>query len=120
MLVPCIGVCWTPWTNGWTPGGVELKLTVADAHHRATIVALGLDPLEAQIRRVSFFETPELALDKHGLMVRARRVKGREDDSVVKPHRLVAPDDVPERLRRSPSMVVELDAMPGAMSARTR
>jgi hypothetical protein len=91
---------------------VELKLTVPDAHHRSTIVALGLDPLEAQIRLVSFFDTPELALNKHGLVVRARRVKGREDDSVVK-LRPVAPDDIPEHLRRSPSMVVELDAMPG-------
>jgi hypothetical protein len=62
---------------------------------------------------VSFFETPELALAKHRLVVRARRVKGREDDSVVKPQRLVAPDNVPEHVRRSPSMVVEFDAMPG-------
>jgi hypothetical protein len=91
---------------------VELKLTVPDAHHRSTIIALGMDPLDAQIRLVSFFDTPELALNQHGLVVRARRVKGREDDSVVK-LRPVVPDEIPNELRRSPSMVVELDAMPG-------
>jgi hypothetical protein len=91
---------------------VELKLTVPDAHHRSTIIALGMDPLDAQIRLVSFFDTPELALNAHGLVVRARRVKGREDDSVVK-LRPVVPDEIPDELRRSPSMVVELDAMPG-------
>ena len=91
---------------------VELKLTVPDEHHRSTIVGLGMDPLDAQIRMVSFFDTPDLALSKHGLVVRARRVQGREDDSVVK-LRPVALEEVPEHLRRSPSMVVELDAMPG-------
>src|SRR4051812_7015829 len=91
---------------------VELKLTVPDEHHRSTIIALGMDPLDAQIRMVSFFDTPDLALNKHGLVVRARRVQGREDDSVVK-LRPVAPEEIPGHLRRSPNMVVELDAMPG-------
>jgi hypothetical protein len=91
---------------------VELKLTVPEAHHRSTVVALGLDPLEAQIRQVFFFDTPDLALDRAGVVVRARRVQGRGDDSVVK-LRPVVPDDLPERLRRAPGMVVEVDAMPG-------
>jgi hypothetical protein len=104
---------------------VELKLTVPDAHHRSTIIALGMDPLDVQIRLVSFFDTPELALNQHGLVVRARRVKGREDDSVVK-LRPVVPEEIPDELRRSPGMVVELDAMPGgyvcsaSMKARLR
>ena len=46
------------------------------------------------------------------MIVRARRVQGREDDSVIK-LRPVVPDELPEELRRSPGMVVELDAMPG-------
>ena len=33
--------------------------------------ALGLDPLQAQIRQVFFFDTPDLALDKQGVVVRA-------------------------------------------------
>ena len=91
---------------------VELKLTVPEEHHRSTVIALGMDPLDAQIRLVSFFDTPDLALNRHGVVVRARRVQGRGDDSVVK-LRPVEPDAVPEHLRRSPGMVVELDAMPG-------
>ena len=91
---------------------VELKLTVPEVHHRSTAIALGMDPLEAHVRMVHFFDTPELTLNKAGLVVRARRVQGREDDSVIK-LRPVVPDDIPKELRRSPSMVVELDAMPG-------
>ena len=91
---------------------VELKLTVPEAHHRSTVVALGMDPLEAQIRQVFFFDTPGLALNREGIVVRARRVQGRGDDSVVK-LRPVVPDELPDRMRRSPGMVVEVDAMPG-------
>ncbi len=91
---------------------VELKLTIPAEHHRSTIADLGMDPIDAQIRLVSFFDTPDLTLNKAGLVVRARRVAGREDDSVIK-LRPVEPDDLPEALRRSPNMVVELDAMPG-------
>jgi hypothetical protein len=90
---------------------VELKLTVPADHHRSTIADLGMDPLEAQIRTVSFFDTPDLTLNRGGVVVRARRVQGREDDSVIK-LRPVEPDDIPDQLRRSPSMIVELDAMP--------
>lgn len=91
---------------------VELKLTVPDAHHRSTIMALGMDPLDAQIRLVSFFDTPDLTLNRHGLVVRARRVQGRADDSVIK-LRPVVPDELPDKLRKSPDVVVEVDAMPG-------
>ena len=64
---------------------VELKLTVPAEDQRSTIAALGLDPLDAQIRQVFFFDTPDLALDKAGVVVRARRrIQGKGDDSVVK------------------------------------
>jgi len=91
---------------------VELKLTIPAEHHRSTVADLGMDPIAAQIRLVSFFDTPDLTLNKAGLVVRARRVAGREDDSVVK-LRPVEPEDLPGHLRQSPNMVVELDAMPG-------
>jgi hypothetical protein len=95
-----------------TSDSVELKLTVPEEDQRSAITALGLDPLEAQIRQVFFFDTPDLALDKHGVVVRARRVQGRGDDSVVK-LRTIVPGKLPESVRRSQSMVVEVDAMPG-------
>jgi hypothetical protein len=91
---------------------VELKLTVPEEHHRSTITALGLDPLAAQIRQVYFFDTPDLALNKLGVVVRARRVQGRGDDTVVK-LRPVVPDELADKFRQAPGMVVELDAMPG-------
>jgi hypothetical protein len=90
----------------------ELKLTIPEDHQRSTAVALGMDPLQAQIRLVSFFDTPDLALDAHGMVVRARRVQGRRDDSVIK-LRPVVPDELPRDFRDSPNLVVEVDAMPG-------
>ncbi len=91
---------------------VELKLTVPELHHRSTAQALGLDPLQGQIRQVVFFDTPKLALDKQGLVVRARRIQGKGDDSVVK-LRPVVPHELPGPLRSSPGFRVEVDAMPG-------
>ncbi len=91
---------------------VELKLTVPDAERRTTISALGIDALDAQIRQVFFFDTPDLVCNAHGVVVRARRVQGRGDDSVVK-LRPVVPDELSAELRRSPNLVVEVDAMPG-------
>ena len=91
---------------------VELKLTVPESDQRSAVTALGMDPLDAQIRQVFFFDTPDLALDRQGVVVRARRIQGKGSDSIVK-LRPVVPDALPARLRRSPSMVVEVDAMPG-------
>ena len=91
---------------------VELKLTVPEADQRKTATALQMDPLDAQIRQVFFFDTRDLSLDKHGIVVRARRVQGKGDDSVVK-LRPVVPSELPERLRSSPGFGVEVDAMPG-------
>ena len=91
---------------------VELKLTVPEADQISTIRALRLDPLEAQIRQVFFFDTPDLALNKHGVVPRARRIQGKAHDSVVK-LRPIVPDELPPDVRRSPGMVVEVDAMPG-------
>ena len=91
---------------------VELKLTVPIADRSRTGEALGVDPLHARIRQVYFFDTPDLALNRHGLVVRARRVQQKGDDSVVK-LRPVVPDALSERLRRSPNFGVEVDALPG-------
>jgi hypothetical protein len=91
---------------------VELKLTVPESDHRSAVASLGMDPLDAQIRQVFFFDTPELTLNKSGVVVRARRVQRKGDDSVVK-LRPVVPGDLPKKVRRSPSFGVEVDAMPG-------
>jgi hypothetical protein len=91
---------------------VELKLTVPEEQQRSAVSALGMDPLEAQIRQVFFFDTPDLALNQAGVVVRARRVQRKGDDSVVK-LRPVVPAELPAKLRESPAFGVEVDAMPG-------
>ena len=92
---------------------VELKMTVPDSYRRAAAVALGADPLDAQIRQVYFFDTPDLKLNEHGVVVRARRVQKRGDDSVIK-LRPVVPADV-QAAWSSDNLGVEVDAMPGGV-----
>ena len=90
---------------------VELKLTVPFEQHRATIAGLPLDPVEAEPRQTFFFDTPNLALYRAGVVVRARRMRGGGGDTVVK-LRPVVPSKLPQDLRRSGSFKVEVDCMP--------
>ena len=91
---------------------VELKMTVPASDHRRTIGQLPLDPVEAQPRQVWFFDTPDLALDRAGVVVRARRIAGGRGDTVVK-LRPVVPAELPAELRHEAAFNVEVDAMPG-------
>ena len=91
---------------------VELKLTVPDQERRSAVQALEMDPLQAQIRQVWFLDTPDLVLDRHGVVVRVRRIQGKPHDSVVK-LRPVVPEQMPKQLRRLPDFGIEVDAMPG-------
>jgi hypothetical protein len=90
---------------------VELKLTVADSAIRSTADALGMDPIQAQIRQVVFFDTPALTLSKAGIVVRARRIQGGEGDTVIK-LRPVNPETLTPDVRQSASVKVEVDTMP--------
>jgi hypothetical protein len=89
----------------------ELKLTLPETEHRSTIAALDLDPLDAQIRQVFFFDTPGLDLNGSGVVVRARRIQGKKHDSVVK-LRPVSPGRLPDKLRGLSELTIEVDAMP--------
>jgi hypothetical protein len=91
---------------------VELKVTVPESGQYAAVAALRLDPLDAQIRQVYFFDTPDLSLNRNGVVLRARRVQRKGGDCVVKLRPLI-PQEVPEALRRSDGFTVEVDAMPG-------
>jgi hypothetical protein len=91
---------------------IELKLTVGESDQRSAVAALEMDPLEARIRTVFFFDTPDLDLYEAGVVVRARRTQDKPDDSVVK-LRPVVPAELPDDLRESDSFGVEVDAMPG-------
>ena len=91
---------------------VELKLSVPDQYTRSSVNALGMDPLDAQLRQIVFFDTPDLALDQHGLVLRARRIQRKPADSVVK-LRPVVPTELPDDVRAADAFSVEVDAMPG-------
>lgn len=91
---------------------LELKLSVPLASQRATIKAIGLDPVEAQPRQAFFFDTPDLALNRAGLVVRVRRSQGGTGDTVIK-LRPVDPNTIDTELRRSASFKTEVDVMPG-------
>jgi hypothetical protein len=91
---------------------IELKLTVPDQSHGDAIKRLGFDPVDAEPRQTYFFDTPDLALNKAGVVVRARRSPGGKADTVVK-LRPVDPANLDPELRREHGFKIELDAMPG-------
>ena len=97
---------------GKSSNSVELKLSVPLSGHRATIKSIGLDPVEAQPRQAFFFDTPDLALSRAGLVVRARRIQGGTADTVIK-LRPVEPSGIDPEVRRSAAFKVEVDVMPG-------
>ena len=90
----------------------ELKLSVPDTDHRSTVASLGMDPLDAQIRQVCFLDTPDLTLNKAGVVVRVRRVQRKVGDAIVK-LRPIDPEKVAPKTRKSPAFGIEVDAMPG-------
>ncbi len=90
----------------------ELKVSVPVGDRRAAIAKLKFDPVEAEPRQVYFFDTPDLALNRAGLVVRARRIRGGRGDTVVK-LRPIEPDAVDPDLLHSESFKIEVDAMPG-------
>jgi hypothetical protein len=90
----------------------ELKVSIPGDAQRATIAGLPIDPIEAEPRQVFFFDTPDLALNRAGMVVRARRIFGGRGDTVIK-LRPVVPSELPEDLRQSGALSVEVDMLPG-------
>ena len=89
---------------------VELKLTVPDSDIRSAVRSLDLDPLEAKIRQVTFYDTPELSLNAAGVVVRSRGIQGGAGDTAVKLRPL--PPDL-ARGKSLKELTIEVDAMPG-------
>jgi hypothetical protein len=90
---------------------IEIKVSVPMAEHQRTALRMGIDPVEAQPRHVYFFDTADQALNRAGLIVRARRIPGGRADTVVK-LRPVDPAMIDAELKRSDAFKVEVDAMP--------
>lgn len=91
---------------------VELKLTVPDSGFRSAVDSLDLDPLEAQMRQIVFFDTPDLTLYTNGVVVRSRRIQGGAGDTVVKLRPLPKGVRVGKN-HRPQGLGVEVDAKPG-------
>jgi hypothetical protein len=89
---------------------VELKLTVPDSDIRSAVTSLDLDPLEAKIRQITFYDTPDLTLNASGVVVRSRGIQGGTGDTAVKLRPL--PLDL-VRGKGNEKMGIEVDAMPG-------
>ena len=86
---------------------VELKAIVdSDLETAMSVLGIEIDP--PRQRRVHYLDTPDLALHRRGVIVRARIADtGRGDDVVVKLRG--RPPQIP---RRPSNLAVELDALP--------
>ena len=94
------------------PTASSSKLTVPNA-----VAAVdGRWPPDRSARRADppgfFFDMPELTLNQAGLVVRARRVQGRDGDSHGQAPTGRADRSCRAGCRKSPNMTVEVDAMP--------
>ena len=71
-----------------------------------------MDPIDAQIRQVFFFDTPDLALYQAAWSCARAGSRRKADDAVVK-LRPVVPDALSRQAAELPGFGVEVDAMPG-------
>ena len=63
---------------------VEIKVTIRPDQEPRAERAMELNEDTAEVRVIYFYDTPRLALFDAGIMLRARLVKGDDDDSTVK------------------------------------
>jgi hypothetical protein len=91
-----------------TASAVEVKVTVRTDQEMYTVRVFGLDFDSAEAREIYFFDTPALELFDQGLILRARLIKGADDDSTVK-IRPIEPATIPDKWRFLPGFKVEAD-----------
>ena len=91
---------------------IELKMNVP-ADQRMALSGLHLDLMAAKLREVYFFDTPDLTLFANGVVTRARRTQGDDDDTVVK-LRPAEPKSLPPEVRDSKNLKCEMDVTRGA------
>ena len=87
---------------------VEIKLTIRPDQELLAERALEVGEDTAEVRRVYFYDTPDLALFEAGVILRARLVKDRDDDSTVK-LRAVEAASISEQWRQSEGFKLETD-----------
>lgn len=89
-------------------GGVEIKVTVRPDEELKGLRVFKLNEDNAEVRVIYFYDTPKLELFNSGLVLRARLVKGDDDDSTVK-IRPVDPEQVSDQWRQLEDFKVEAD-----------
>ncbi len=72
--------------------------------------ALDIERRDATRREIYFFDTPELTLNKAGVVIRARAKEDEDHDSVIK-IRPVDPDKVDEKWQEENGFKIEADAV---------
>lgn len=88
---------------------IEIKVTIPEHQVDSTLARFGLTIDNDEERYIYFFDTPELELNKSGIIARARRIVGDQHDSTVK-FRPVAPDQVAAKWRTFRDFKIEADA----------
>ena len=88
---------------------IEIKVTIPDHQIDSALDHYKLSIDNSEERTIYFFDTPDLDLFKAGMIARARRIVGEEDDSTVK-FRPVIPADVPQDWRKYEGFKLEADA----------
>jgi hypothetical protein len=87
---------------------VEIKITVRPDQELLAERAMDVSEDTADVRRVYFYDTPDLDLFKSGVVLRARLLKDGDDDSTVK-FRAVEAASVPESWQQSKGFKLEAD-----------
>ena len=103
-------------------GADSVELKVDGARDRRSVgddPALGSTRSRRRSAQVFFFDTPDLALNQAGVVVRARRIQGGRGDTVVK-LRPVVPDELPGSCADSAASTSRSMRCPAASSARPR
>ena len=89
---------------------VEFKITVARNDEERAYDSLEFGHRDAGRRDIYFSDTPDLTLNKGGLVLRAREIEDDDHDSVVK-IRPVDPDKVDDKWRDVDGFKLEADAV---------
>jgi hypothetical protein len=88
---------------------IEVKVTIPDALIDTALNRYKLTIDNDEERYIYFFDTPNLDLFKAGMIARARRIVGGQDDSTVK-FRPVVPSEVSTDWRKFTGFKLEADA----------
>ena len=110
MAVPKTPTTRTRTRDSSGVAAVEIKVTVKPDEELKAVRAMELQEDSAEVRVIYFYDTPKLKLFDAGTVLRARLVKGDDDDSTVKV-RPIDPAKVSNEWRSLEGFKVEADWM---------